>query len=87
LAEFYWLCDKTSKHPAYYFTYDTQKRTLVPFCEETAEAFPELMPAGDTLVNVEVLNANEEREHLVESEYMGTELKLPEKWFREVMNY
>lgn len=76
--------EETPNHPAYYFAYFGAANTLVPLSDETAAAFPALLPPGDTLVGVTELATPAQVNHGLTPEYYGAKLELPEKWFRSI---
>lgn len=68
-----------------YFAYDTATHVLVPMTDAAARQFPALMPLGDTMINVSLLesNANKRGAAYAMTFVGGDEIKLPEKWFRK----
>jgi hypothetical protein len=67
------------EHAFYYFLYENRRQVLVPINEQTAEAFPALMPKGDELVSMGVLNGTG-----ATISFGSGEIKPPAKWFRSV---
>jgi hypothetical protein len=64
----------------WFFAYCSTTRELVPMNDSTAAQFPAMMPVGDSLKSVSVLNGKLGGGGWVYNQ----ELKLPVKWFRVV---
>lgn len=65
------------KSTMYYFAYCRRTHILVPMTDHTAAHFPLLMPPGDQLQPVGVLDGNGQTTSLGYGE-----MKLPAKWYR-----
>jgi len=71
------LRDMSESNSLYFCVYDSRQHELVPLTRSTAERFPGLMPAGDSLIGIRILTGE-----FGDSQVGSEKIVVPEKWYR-----